>query len=319
MTAGTFARSTTSINRVAGMAWITALLGWSASNLFVRAAHTNAEIFTVWRLWLAVIPLSIVVLVRRARGRVIVFRAPGLSRMKWAMVVLGASALFVGGMVTAFSAINDTNLLDVTLIGSLQPIIIVGFAVVFLRERAQWSLVGRGVVALAGTVLVALSSPSGPGRMAGTLLAVASMVLSAGWFLYGRVLRDRFNVDPIALMLCVLACSAVIMTPIAYFGTGSLRIGDAAFGFAAATMTAGTTAHVLVVWAHRYLPTSVSAPLLLAEPPIVGLAAWASFGQQPGTMAVVGSAVVLVALWGVVRSPVVEHIEQQVPDPAPPT
>jgi drug/metabolite transporter (DMT)-like permease len=98
-----------------------------------------------------------------------------------------------------------------------------------------------------------------------------------------------------------------------------LRISHAGLVFAAATMVTGTTAHVMVVWAHRFLPTSVSAPLLLAEPPIVGLAAWACFNQKPAAWAIVGSAIVLVALWGVVRSPAVENVEDQSPDPIPPT
>jgi drug/metabolite transporter (DMT)-like permease len=311
--------STRSVTRLAGVAWVAALLGWSVSNLFVRASHTNPEVFTTWRLWLAVIPLGILRRMRRHRGDQVAFWAPGVTRTRWALLLGGASVLFVAGMVTGFSAIDDTNLLSATLIGSLQPILIVGFAVLFLGEHAKWSLVARGAVAVTGTVLVALSGSAGSGRITGDLFATASMALSAGWFLYGRVLRDRFNVDPVTLMLCVFTSSAVLMTPVAYFGTGSLRISGAGFGFAAATMAAGTTAHVLVVWAHRYLPTSVSAPLLLAEPPIVGLAAWACFDQQPAALAIAGSVVVLAALWGVVRSSAVEHVEEQTPDPVPPT
>jgi drug/metabolite transporter (DMT)-like permease len=301
------------------MAWVVALLGWSVSNLFVRASHTDAVVFTTWRLWLAVIPLALLRQVSRSRGDAVAFWPLGVSRLRWAALVGGASIVFVAGMVTGFSAIDDTNLLDVTLIGSLQPILIVGFAVLFLGERAKLSLVARGAVAVAGTALVALAGPAGSGKLAGNLLAAASMVFSAGWFLYGRVLRDRFNVDPVTLMLCVFTTSAVLMTPVAYFGSGSLRISGAGLGYAAATAVTGTTAHVLVVWAHRYLPTSVSAPLLLAEPPIVGLAAWACFDQRPATLAIVGSAVVLAALWGVVRSSAVERVEEQTPDPVPPT
>jgi drug/metabolite transporter (DMT)-like permease len=318
VTTGTLRGPTRSSAGLAGAGWVVALLGWSASNLFVRASHTNAEVFAAWRLWLAVIPLSILVIVRRRRGVATTFRAPGMSRSRWSLVVLGASALFAAGMVTGFSAIDDTNLLDVTLIGSLQPILIVGFAVAFLHEKAQWSLVARGGVAIAGTVLVALASPSGPGRLAGNLLALVSMVFSAGWFLYGRVLRDRFRIDPLSLMLCVLTTSALLVTPLALASRGSLHISLAGLGYAGATMAAGTTAHVLVVWAHRFLPTSVSAPLLLAEPPIVGFGAWASFGQKPAALAIVGSAVVLIALWGVVRSPAVEHVEERAADPVPP-
>ena len=284
----------------------------------MRASHTAPEIFAAWRLWLAVIPLGILVAVRSRRDGVSPFWAPAMSRLRWALILLGAGAAFVAGMITGFSAIDDASLLDATLIGSLQPIVIVGFAVAFLHERAQWSLIVARRMAIAGTVLVAVSSPSGPGRLSGNLLAVASMIFSAGWFLYGRILRDRFGIDRLSLMLCVLTTSALLVTPLALASHGSLRISPAGFGYAAATMGAGTTAHVFVVWAHRFLPTSVSAPLLLAEPPIVGLGAWACFGQKPAELTVLGSAVVLAALWGVVRSPAVTHVEEQAPDPVSP-
>jgi drug/metabolite transporter (DMT)-like permease len=75
---------------------------------------------------------------------------------------------------------------------------------------------------------------------------------------------------------------------------------------------------VLVVWAHRFLAASVSAPLLLAQPAIVAVAAWVCFGESLGPLAVAGSVVVLVALWGMVRSPALEHVEDTSPDPAPP-
>jgi drug/metabolite transporter (DMT)-like permease len=305
--------------RLALLAWVVALLGWSASTLFVRAAHTNALVYSTWRLWMAVPPLGIFVLVRRRRGHQSPLQTPGVTRRVWALVIVGAGALFVAGMVTTFAAINKTSLLDVTLIGSLQPVLIVGFAVAFLGERARTSYLVRGVIAIGGALLVAVSSSSGHGALAGDMLAVISLVLGAAWFLYGRVLRDRFGVDPVGLMFGVFGSGAVLMTVFTLIVNGSLRIGAAALGYAAATMVCGTTGHVLVVWAHRYLPTSVSAPLLLAEPPIVGLAAWACFGQQPGALAAVGSVVVLGALWGVVRSPAVEHVEDELPDPGPPT
>ncbi len=304
--------------RRALLGWVAAIVGWSASTLFVRAAHANALVFATWRLWLAVPVLGGLVLLRRRRGHRTPGRPAGVSRGRWLLVVVGAGALFVGGVVTTFAAIGRTSLLDVTLIGALQPVLIVGFAVAFLGERARASHLVRGAVAVAGTALVALSGASGGAAVSGDLLALAAMVLGAAWFLYGRVLRDRFAVDPLVFMLGVLGSGAVLMTVLTLATVGHLGLGAAAIGFAAATMVTGTTAHVLVVWAHRYLPTSVSAPLLLAEPPLVGLAAWLCFGQAVGVAAAVGSAVVLVALLGVVRSPAVEHVEEAAPDPAPP-
>ncbi|HEY5077853.1 MAG TPA: DMT family transporter, partial [Acidimicrobiia bacterium] len=89
--------------------------------------------------------------------------------------------------------------------------------------------------------------------------------------------------------------------------------------FAVCTMIAGTTAHVLMIWAHRHVPTSVSSPMLLGETPIVAAGAWVFFGESVTLLEGVGAAVVVASLWGVTRGPELEHVEHDVPDPAPPT
>ena len=89
--------------------------------------------------------------------------------------------------------------------------------------------------------------------------------------------------------------------------------------FALCTMIAGTAAHVLMIWAHRHVPTSVSSPLLLAETPVVAAGAWIFFGESVTLLEGVGAAVVVASLWGVTRGPELEHVEHDVPDPAPPS
>ncbi len=310
----------TSLHNRALAAVIAALFLWSLSSLFVRASHSNALVFTTYRLWFALPPLALIVLVRRRRGHDVMMFAPGMSRLRWLMIVAGAGAFFGAGVVTAFEAIGRTRLLDVTLVGALEPVLIVAFAVVFLGEPFERDHVARGAVAIAGTVLVAASGAGGGSwSLAGELFAVASLVTNAGWFLYGRVLRDRFPIDPVAFMFGVLASAAVLVTPIAFISAHGLHLSHAAIAYAACTMVSGTTAHVLLVWGHRYLPASVSAPLLLAQPPIVAIAAWVCFGEAPGVIGVIGSAVVIGALWGMARSPAVTHVEDATPDPTPPT
>jgi inner membrane transporter RhtA len=117
----------------------------------------------------------------------------------------------------------------------------------------------------------------------------------------------------------VLTAVALILTPIALVVHGSLRLPLAAAGYAALTMLSGTTAHLLSIWAHRYVPASVSSPLLLAEPIIVGAAAWVLFGEVLTALQVIGSFVVLGVLVGMVRSPAHEHVDEETADEMPPT
>ena len=297
-----------------------AILLWSAASLFVRAGHSDALVFTTWRLWFALPPLWVIVAFRARRGHSVPFRPEGVSVTRWVVLLLGAGAFFFTGAATNFGALGLTRLLDVTLIGSLQPVLIIGVAIAFLGEHARRSHVVRAVIAIVGTVVVAAAtSSSGTWSFEGDALAVASLVLNAGWFLYGRVLRTSFVIDPFAFMLGTLTSAALLCTPVALIAHGSLGISHRGLFFAACTMLSGTTAHVLMVWAHRYVPTSVSSPLLLGETPLVAAGAWMFFGEAINPVEAIGAAIVVGSLWGVTRAPELERVEHDIPDPAPPT
>ena len=293
---------------------------WSGTALFVRAGHSDALVFTTWRLWFALPPLAAIVGWRARRTDSAPFWPEDVPPLRWIALLIGAGAFFVAGAATAFAALGLTRLLDVTLIGSLQPVLIIAFAVAFLGEHVGRSHLVRAAVAITGTIIVALAaSGTGSWSLSGDIVAVASLVFNAGWFLYGRVLRTSFIVDPFAFMLGTLTAAALLLTPIAYVAHGGLGISGRGLFFAGCTMIAGTAAHVLMIWAHRHVPTSVSSPMLLGETPIVAAGAWVFFGESITVLEGIGSAVVVASLWGVTRAPELEHVEHDVPDPAPPS
>ena len=307
------------VGRQALIAVVVAVVLWSICNLFVRAGNSDAWVFTTWRLWFALPPLAVVVAVRRRRHRVTIW-PPDVARRRWTLLMFGAGAFFVGSAGTTFAALGMTRLLDVTLIAALQPVLVIAFAVAFLSEKVRSSHLLRAVVAVGATVVVAVSaSSSGSWSLAGDVVAVISLVLDSAWFVYGRVLRTKFEIDPFVFMFGTLFTGALLMTPLALVAHGSLTMSANGFFYAACVMVAGTAAHVLMVWAHRYVPTSISSPLLLLQPPLVAAGAWVFFGESLNAVEIVFSAVVVASLWGVVRSPELEEVEGDVPDPAPPT
>jgi drug/metabolite transporter (DMT)-like permease len=282
----------------------TAVAGWSICALLVRAAHVNALRFTTWRLWFALPPLFAISYVRRRRNPEMPIIAEGRSRRSWVALMAVAGALFAGGATTAFAAVNTTTLLDATLIPSLQPVVIIAFAVLLLHEHVRRNLVVRCVVAVVGTVLVAsAASGSGTWSLAGDLLAVASLFVNAGWHLYGRWARHHFGTDPLVFMTGALTFAALFLTPLTFVATGGLHVAAPGLGYAAAVMVVGTSSHVTMVWAHKYVAASASAPVLLAEAPMVAIAGWGVFGEAPGLVEIIGSLVVVGALVGVVRGP----------------
>ncbi len=265
-------------------------------------------------------PLAAIVFWRSRHTAAAPFWPDDLTRVRWILLLIGAGAFFVAGAATTFIAVGETRLLDVTLIGSLQPVLIIGFAVAFLGEHVARTHLIRATVAITGTILVAVAaSGSGSWSLTGDIVAVVSLVFNAGWFLYGRVMRTRIVVDPFAFMLGTLTAAALLMTPIALAAHGSLGISRKGLFFALGTMIAGTTAHVLMIWAHRHVATSVSSPMLLGETPLVAGGAWIFFGESITLLQGVGAAAVVGSLWGVTRGPELEHVEHDVPDPVAPT
>jgi drug/metabolite transporter (DMT)-like permease len=308
------------VERRALVAILIAVGLWSGTSLFVRAGHSDALVFTTWRLWFALPPLAAIVGWRARRTDSAPFWPQDVPPLRWVALLVGAGAFFVAGAATAFAALGLTRLLDVTLIGSLQPVLIIAFAVAFLGEHVGRSHLVRAAVAIAGTAIVALAaSGTGSWSLSGDIVAIASLVFNAGWFLYGRVLRTSFIIDPFAFMLGTLTAAAVLLTPIAYVAHGGLGISGRGLFFAMCTMIAGTAAHVLMIWAHRHVPTSISSPMLLGETPIVAAGAWVCFGESITVLEGIGSAVVVASLWGVTRGPELEHVEHDVPDPGPPS
>ncbi len=308
------------VERRAVGAVVVAVVLWSGTSLFVRAGHSDALVFTTWRLWLALPPLAAIVVWRSRRSDSAPFWPDDVPTLRWIGLLVGAGGFFVAGAGTTFAALGLTRLLDVTLIGSLQPVLIIGFAVAFLGERVARTHLLRALVAIAGTILVAVAaSGGGTWSLTGDIVAVVSLVFNSGWFLYGRVLRTRIVVDPFAFMLGTLTAAALLTTPIALLAHGTLRISGNGLFYATLTMIAGTSAHVLMIWAHRHVATSVSSPLLLGEAPLVATGAWVFFGESISVLQGVGAVVVVGSLLGVTRGEELEHVEHDVPDPTPPS
>jgi drug/metabolite transporter (DMT)-like permease len=297
-----------------------AVLAWTVSSLFVRAGNSDPLVFTTWRLWFALPPLFLIVAWRRRQQPDLQIWPTDMARGHAFLLLIGGGAFFASGAGSAFAAIDRTRLLDVTLITSLQPVLIVAFAVAVLSERITTSQALLPCIAVLGTIIVAIAaSDTGTWSLAGDMIAVLSLVLNAGWFIYGRILRSRFPIDPFAVMLGVLTTAAVLMTPIAALSHGNLHMPTEGYVYAGCVAFTGTTAHVFMIWAHRYLPASVSAPLLLAEPPLVAIGAWIWFDEVLSALEIVASLIVVAALVAVTRTPALEHAEELSPDPVAPT
>ena len=222
--------------------------------------------FTSWRLWLALPPLLVLVLLRGRRNPDLVLRAPGISRARWTLLVAGPGRVVrVQRRDRVRGAGADTP--PRRHADQLAPTgrdHCAGRDVPRGARRRQHRHPRRGCSCGHGA--------RGHRRVDGGRLEPRGRVARDPQLVPERRLvrvrprpSARYPLDPFGFMLGVLTAAAIMTTPIALIVHGSLRLSPAASGYAAATMVVGTSAHVLMVWAHRFVPASVSAPFLLAH------------------------------------------------------
>ena len=200
------------VERRAVVAILVAVVLWSGTSLFVRAGHSDALVFTTWRLWFALPPL--------ARDR----RVAGAAHRQRAVLAGGRSAAALARAARRRGCVLRRRRGDHLRRARPDP--------AARRHADRLAATGpdhrvRGRVPRRARGAHAPDprrgrdrgdDPRRAGRVgqrfveprAATSSRSLSLVFNAGWFLYGRVLRTSFVVDPFAFMLGTLTAAAVL-------------------------------------------------------------------------------------------------------------
>ena len=151
---------------------IVGTVAWGTTGIFVKEIRLAALPLTFYRLWLGVVLLGALLLVRRR---------PLSLEVLWRSVPAG---LFLAADIALFfSALKLTSVAVATVIGALQPALVLLVAGRLFGERVGWPVVVWTVVSIGGIVAVAL----GPGvprgeHLTGDALAVGSLVAFTGYW-----------------------------------------------------------------------------------------------------------------------------------------
>ncbi|MGQ0831429.1 MAG: DMT family transporter [Microthrixaceae bacterium] len=279
-----------------------AVVLWASNVLFVRRAG-DLLLFTTWRMLLAIPVLAATAGVLRARptGPPRVMAEP--LRLEVRLGLVGIGALFGVSALVNFSAINETTIVNVGVIHALQPAVVALLAGRLLGEVADWRLVTMIGVAIAGASLVAAASTGeGTWSLHGDLLAVLGLGLNSIWFLAGRWVRTRTHLDATTYMSVVFTAGAATLVVMALVAGRSLAVDHSTLVLAALTAVFGTIAHILVAWAHRFLPVALSSLFVLSQPALIAVLAWVAFDEALSPLHVLGGAIVLGSLVRIVMS-----------------
>lgn len=270
------------------------VLLWGLSAVAIKAVSTSGLVTATYRLWFAIPFLLLTLLHPAVRRR--------LDR-QWLLASLAGGLLFSIHQALYFVSLKLTSVTNVTIIGALQPALVLLLAGPLFGEAPTARAVLWSTVAFVGTALVVLGSDhSQASSFAGDALAFVNLFAFTGYFLASKRFRERVRAWDYVVGMTTVSGIVVLTLTLATrqdFGEPT-PLEWATLAWLA--IFPGTLGHVLTNWAHAHVPAFVSSMILLAVPVVGAAAAWTLIDERIGALQIVGGAIVLVAIGVIVRS-----------------
>ena len=268
-----------------------AVFAWGFGPLLVRGIDASAETIVFWRLWLAM-PVMLTAAYMTG-GRVSV---PLLKAVFIPGVLFGISTL------VGFTSYQTTSIANATLIGALQPALMLFIGPLLFGDRSGAKQILLAVIALGGISSVVLGAKQSSGAsLHGDVLALINLGLFTTYFVRVKQVRNR-GVHSIALIAGVFCVAAVTVTPYVLLTSHDLGAihGVDWLSIVGMVLLSGLVGHGLMTWAQRHIDITVASLLMLGGPVISAVGAWIAFGQGLSPAQIAGAFVVLAAFGAIV-------------------
>ena len=280
------------ITAVPVLAVFIAVFAWGIAPLLFLAPSISINSILFYRvlLW-----PPLLYLIARRGGRKINKK---LFRSVWLPGVLfGVSTIF------SFTAIIETSVANATIIGNISTAMVLLAAPRFLNEKiSRWQVL-LAFTSFAGVVAIVVGAGNtGGSSLFGDFLALINALTWTFYFISSK--RRRVDgVDTWQFLYGVSVIQVLVVVPYSLITSDDiLQISLRDFGFLIAmTLFSGTIGHSFMLWAQKYVDASVSSLILLLGPVISSIGAWLVYSQNISAIQVIGGAVVLASLAGVVR------------------
>jgi drug/metabolite transporter (DMT)-like permease len=281
-----------------------AVVVYGTAPVFIAASRLDGVVFSFWRMLVALpIVAAIAYVAMRVRQRNSGRLRPSVWRIWWRATV-GAPQIVAGlalavNQVLIMTALNRVSVVDVTLVGTLSPLLTGAGAALVLAERTSLSFWGWTAVAMGGTALVVAGGMRGPG---GDPLGLALALLGTAMF---------------SVFMIASKISATVVDPSSFtfgstlWGTLVVSLGSALFRVDVSlpsvsqalcvlgvVVGGGTFGHVLFVWALQRTSATFGSVARLSHPFVAGSLAWLFLGQTVTLWHLVGGLVTIVGVAG---------------------
>ncbi len=291
---------------------IAAVMAISTGSLFIRLVQSEVSPFVIALYRLGISSMILLPFALRQREEI-----ASLDRRQWLQLLLGSFGLAMH-FVTWISSLRYTSVLSSVVFVNTSPLWVAILSPILLREVLSRGTTAGLVLALLGTVLVAISgsmqfvegqlvwnafqSNAGSQPMLGNFLAMLGAWSATIFLLVGRKLRPSLSLMPYTFLLYGMA--AIIMLGIV------LVTQQPVIGFPKLTyvwlvciaLIPQLLGHSLANWALKYSSAAYVSVVLLGEPVGASLLALAFLGEVPGVVEGIGAAVILAGIYVVTRA-----------------
>jgi drug/metabolite transporter (DMT)-like permease len=267
------------------------VFAWGFGPLLVRGIDASAPTIVFWRLWMAT-PVMVAA----------AYFSGGRVTLPLLKIVFIPGVIFGTSMIVGFTSYQTTSIANATLIGALQPALMLLIGPLLFGDRTGARQVLLAVIALGGISTVVLGANQSSGAsLHGDVLALINLGLWTAYFVRVKQIRNR-GVHSGALLAGVFCVAAVVVSPWVLLTSHDLGAihGSDWLAIVAMVLVSGLVGHGLMTWAQRHLDITLASLLTLGSPVISAVGAWMVFGQRLSGVQIAGALVVLVALSAIV-------------------
>lgn len=227
------------------------------------------------------------------------FRGTSMSLKILRLAAIGGVTLGLN-VALFFSAVKATNVVNATLIGSLQPMFVGVVAARFFGEKISKRDALLSIGALVGVGLVMVASKGTPEwSIRGDVLSFGAMFCWAGYFIASKQSKGKLTSTEFTAGTAIWACA--VNLPLALVFGQDLSFPDAkSLGWLAVmVMVAGVLGHSMMNWSLVRIPLWVGSTFTLLIPVVSALIAWIALDEgvvlgQVGAMALVFASLALI-------------------------
>lgn len=265
------------------------VLCMATSAIIIRYSSAPAMVIAFYRVIFTAILAAIL------GGRQMVAECQGLSKKDY-LLISGAGIFLALHFSFWITSLGYTSIASSVLFTNLQVIFVLLFSIFFLREKINIWITGGIMIAICGSSLIGLGDLAN-GKILGDMLALASGLFVAIYFIIGREIRSRVEVWTYTTAVSVVAAVVLLLASIAM----GLNLSDYPTRewllFLLLALGPGIAGHGILNWALKYVKAPIVAVSILGESVGASIMAWLFFDELLLWYQIIGGLLILTGIY----------------------